>query len=200
MDSDGTVGDAILIIYIERNMLMQERYNIQMSFRGVILMESQTLAGASVGSDSEVEISFIPGGPLTPAQQILNAFANINFRDIFRMSVDEQNCSSWHPFVQCHSTGHPFKISIKNSNLQGSFDISLLPDTIEMLYFQNCALTGTIDFLRLPRDLKEFYVKNSQFTADLSRMQINLWPEQLKYIDFQSNDLFYGRLDCSEIH
>lgn len=198
LSSDSTVGETIHQICEERKIPMDKRKRFLMSFGSEVLLNGQSLADAGVGADAVIHIMIT----LTPTQHILRAFSNTNLRDTLQLGGydDELNCCEWIPMVECDQTGIPVEINLKfNSNLEGSVDISLFPDTIQRFLSHGRLVTGVIDFFHLPRDLKGIFILDSQFTADFSLMKRDRWPKYLVTIHLTNNDLFFGRFDCSEL-
>lgn len=198
LDLSITVKGAIEEISKERQILQQKGYQTQLSFRGEVLLDDESFADRGIGADSVIDIIFIQ---LTPVQQILKAFGKTNFRHIFQLQEDVQNCSDFETFVRCDINGNPISVNIdlRGEPFEGFVDLSLFPDTIQRLRIIKTRLTATVDFLQLPRDLKMIDIEKTQFTADFSCMQRDRWPENLEYINFGYNDLFYGRLDFSDL-
>lgn len=200
LDSDDTVKDAIQKISQERKIITHKGYYIQLNFKGDVLEDRQPLSDAGIGPDSLVSIIIILH---TPTELILKAFSNTNFLELIRLrGFSLENCCKWNPFITCDENGHPIEIFISERTriiFQGSFDFSVLPDTIQQINFHGSVLSGTIDFTQMPRDLREFALGGTQFAADFSSMRRDRWPKQLQHIDWFENDLFSGHLNCGEL-
>lgn len=178
---------------------------ISISFIASSLLVPRFSFGSEVsGVQSLAEYGFILNladiiGNITPAREIMGAFANTNFRDMYG-ELNDQNWHEWPAIFTCNRTGTPIGIHIESgSNFEGSIDFSLFPDTIQEINFQDTKLTGAVNFFHLPRDLRILHLGNSQFIADFSGMKRDGWPKQLQNIAWIDNNLFTGILDCSEL-
>lgn len=199
LNSDSTVGHCIKNIYTERGILWQKQNLVQMLLEGKILSGKQTMAELKISGDAVLDIVIIP---LTPCQQIFNAFARTNFREIIlKQNLNDQDCSEWQKFIEFDEDGNPIKLSIdrKDRNMKGTVDFSLFPDTIQRITIQETMLSGGIDFLLLPRDLRSLSLSRTRFTANLSRMRRDKWPAYLQVIELNDNWSLFGKMNCSEL-